>query len=88
MPLEAAYPHEVKLTFTQTLALVSGVLLVHLWLLGSSAVWFSPQETSLVKAPTLITRQIEAPRAQRVEPVAGTPPSAKTAHQGPDTTIA
>ena len=50
-----------SLTLTQTLALVSGVLLVHLGLLSGSGVWFSSQDARFEKTPTLITRQIQAP---------------------------
>ena len=88
MHVEAHYPHKVTLTFTQALALVCGVLLVHLWLLSGSALWFSSQETSFVKTPTLITRQLEAPRAPADEPLSATRTHREMVHPEPASPLA
>jgi hypothetical protein len=51
--------------------LVLGVLLLHVWLLTGSPLWFSPESGQPLRTQALITRQIEAsPRApQQPQPV-------------------
>ena len=48
--------------------LVSGVLLMHLWLLAGSPMWFTPEPGQPLHPQAMVTRQIEvaAPRAPQV----------------------
>ena len=64
--------------------LVSGVLMMHLWLLAGSPLWFSPDSGKPLRTQALITRQIDvSPRApQRPLPVAT---ATKTAAPTPPT---
>ena len=62
---------------THPFVLVAGVLLVHLWLLGGSARWFSPTAPQTTTVKVLTTRHVEVetptPRArQKPTPVAAT----------------
>jgi hypothetical protein len=56
--------------------LVTGVLLLHLWVLAGVPLWFAPDSGKPLRTQALITRQIEvaAPRAPQVpEPVKSAP---------------
>lgn len=65
--------------------LVAGVLVLHLWLLAGTPMWFTPEPGEPLHAKALITRQIEvaAPRAPQVpkpaQPVTAKPAPADSA---------
>jgi hypothetical protein len=63
--------------------LVCGVLVLHLWLLAGTPMWFTPEPGEPLHAKALVTRQIEvaAPRAPQV-PKPSQPTPAKPAPAG------
>jgi Protein of unknown function (DUF3108) len=71
--LPASQPH---LQRKHAVLLVVGVLLLHLWLLAGSPLWFSPDAGKPLRTQALVTRQIEvaAPRAPQIPKPAQTSP--------------
>jgi len=71
--LPASPPH---LQRKHTLLLVGGVLLLHLWLLAGSPLWFTPESGKALRTQAFVTRQIEVatPRAPQVPNPAPTSP--------------
>lgn len=67
-----------RLSRTHRVVLVAGVLLVHVWLLGGSARWFSQSTPSVTASPQVLmtTRRIEAPAPRTAQ--APTPAKART----------
>jgi hypothetical protein len=81
---------ESTLSRRQALALVTGVLLVHLWLLTGAPSWWTPQNDAPLSTPTLLTRQITLPPPPAARPapaptrpVAAAPPAAAPANTPP-----
>ena len=74
--------------------LVSGVLLLHLWLLAGAPLWLAPDSGKPLRTQALITRQIEvaAPRAPQVpkptQPAPATPTPAPRAEAPAETSEA
>ena len=71
--LPASQPH---LQRKHAVLLVMSVLLLHLWLLAGSPLWFSPDAGKPLRTQALVTRQIEvaAPRAPQIPKPAQTSP--------------
>jgi hypothetical protein len=80
MHIRALPAHTHHLQRKPAMLLVSGVLLLHLWLLAGMPLWFSPDAGKPLRTQALVTRQIElaAPRAPQV-PKSAPPASAKPA---------
>jgi Protein of unknown function (DUF3108) len=66
--------------------LVAGVLLLHVWLLAGSSLWFSPEAGKPLRTQAMVTRQIEvtAPRAPQVPKPAQPTPAKPTPVQNTD----
>jgi hypothetical protein len=60
--------NSIQLQRKHAMLLVTGVLLLHLWVLAGMPLWFSPDAGKPMRTQALITRQIEvaAPRAPQV----------------------
>ena len=61
MPLSVQPVAPLPLQRQHAAALVTVVLLLHLWILSSSALWLSPEAEAPARVHALVTRQIEAP---------------------------
>jgi hypothetical protein len=75
--------HHLHLQRKHALMLVAGVLLLHLWLLAGSPLWFSPESGKPLQTHAFVTRQIQVatPRAPQVP----TPAAAQPARPQPTT---
>ncbi len=83
MHLRAQPVFPMQLQRKHAVALVVTVLLLHVWLLAGSPLWFSATPSEALRTPAFVTRQIAAPtpRAPQVPtPVTTAPPQA---HQPP-----
>jgi Protein of unknown function (DUF3108) len=76
MLARATPANPIHLQRKHAVLLVAVVLLLHLWLLAGSPVWFSPESNKPLRTQALVTRQIEvaAPRAPHVPKPAPTAP--------------
>ena len=83
MHLRAQPIRHLHLQRKHALLLVGGVLLLHLWLLAGSPLWFSPESGKPLQTHAFVTRQIQAasPRAPQVP----TPAPAKPTPTQPST---
>ena len=72
-----------------TLFVACAVLLVHIWLLGSSSLWLTPSAEQTLQTKAFVTRQIQLPPAQsaaapsKPKSVATTKPQTKTEAEPP-----
>jgi hypothetical protein len=66
--------------------LVAGVLLLHVWLLAGSSLWFSPEAGKPLRTQAMVTRQIQvtAPRAPQAPKPAQPTPAKPTPVQNAD----
>jgi len=91
MPAQAQHVYPLQLQLKHAVALVTTVLLLHVWVLSSSALWLSPGAEAPLRAQALVTRQIEAatPRAPQIPSPAPKPraraPLASPAESGDST---
>jgi hypothetical protein len=68
MPHSAQPVYPQQLHYKQAVVLVTAVLLMHLWVLSSTALWRAPETGTPLHAQALVTRQIAAatPRAPQI----------------------
>ncbi len=66
--------------------LVAGVLLMHLWLLAGSPMWFTPEPGEPLHPQAMVTRQIEVAAAPQVPKPVQPAPTKPAPADGPDAT--